>query len=109
MAVRPTIVPPTINPPPTGPKPEEQEQPWQWAEQRWRGIVERVRAGKTLRPDVWPDGARCAVAISFDSDHETGELREGGESVGRLSPGQDGSRARLPPLLALINDYAVPA
>lgn len=51
---RPTIVP----------KPEEQEQPWQWSEQRWRGIVERVRAGRTLRPDVWPGGARCAVAIS---------------------------------------------
>ena len=69
---RPTIVP----------KQDEQEQPWQWSEARWRGIVERVRAGRTLRPDAWPDGARCAVAISFDSDHETGELREGGESIG---------------------------
>ena len=96
---RPTIVP----------KPEEQEQPWQWSEERWRGIVERVRAGRTLRPDVWPDGARCAVAISFDSDHETGELREGGESIGRLSQGQYGSRAGIPRILALLQKYAIPA
>ena len=96
---RPTIVP----------KPEEQEQPWQWSEQRWRGIVDRVRAGKTLRPDMWPDGARCAVALSFDSDHETGELREGGESIGRLSQGQYGNRAGMPRILKLLHKYSIPA
>ena len=96
---RPTIVP----------KPDEQEQPWQWSEARWRGIVERVRAGRTLRPDAWPDGARCAVAISFDSDHETGELREGGELIGRLSQGQYGNRAGIPRILALLQKYAIPA
>src|SRR5258707_14732636 len=99
MAARPTIVP----------KPEEQEQPWQWSEERWRGIVERVRAGRTLRPDVWPDGARCAVAISFDSDHETRELREGRESIGRLSQGQYGTRPGIPRILALMQKYAIPA
>ena len=93
---RPTIVP----------KQDEQEQPWQWSEARWRGIVERVRAGRALRPDAWPDGARCAVAISFDSDHETGELREGGESIGRLSQGQYGSRAGLGVSLTGIQSYA---
>ena len=56
MSARPTVVP----------KPEEPEQPWQWSEARWRGIVERVRAGKMLRPATWPDGARCAVALSFE-------------------------------------------
>src|SRR5947209_1469281 len=94
---RPTIVP----------KPEEQEQRWQWSEERWRGIVERVRAGRTLRPDIWPGGARCAVAISFDSDHETGELREGGESIGRLSQGQYGTRAGIPRILALMKKYSI--
>ena len=99
MSARPTVVP----------KPQEQEQPWQWSEPRWRGIVERVRAGRTLRPDIWPDGARCAVALSFDSDHETGELREGGESIGRLSQGQYGTRAGIPRILALLQKYAIPA
>ena len=66
--------------------------PWQWPEERWREIVNRVRAGRPLRPASWPGGARCAVALSFDSDHETGELREAGESIGRLSQGQYGNR-----------------
>jgi len=61
---------------------QQKLEPWQWPEPHWRGIVERVRAGRTLRPRVWPNGARCAVALSFDSDHETNELREGGESIG---------------------------
>ena len=90
-------------------KQDEPEQPWQWSEPRWRAIVDRVRAGKTLRPDTWPGGARCAVAISFDSDHETGELREGGDSIGRLSQGQYGNRAGIPRILALLQKYAVPA
>jgi hypothetical protein len=61
--------------------------PWQWPEERWREIVHRVRAGRPLRPARWDGGARCAVALSFDSDHETNELREAGESIGRLSQG----------------------
>ena len=43
--------------------------PWQWPEARWRGIVEKVRAGRSLKPASWPGGARVAVALSFDSDH----------------------------------------
>ena len=48
-------------------------EPWQWPERQWRKIVNHVRAGRTLRPTSWPGGARCAVALSFDSDHETNE------------------------------------
>src|SRR5689334_23198179 len=104
MPTRPTVVPQ-----PQGPKPGEPEQPWQWSEERWRTIVERVRAGRTLRPKVWPEGGRCAVALSFDSDHETGELREGGESIGRLSQGQYGNRAGIPRILAMLQKYSIPA
>ena len=70
--------------------PEGQE-PWQWADPVWRTIVDKVRAGRSLKPKSWPGGARCAVALSFDSDHETGTLREGQTSPGRLSQGQFGS------------------
>jgi len=49
------------------------------------------------------------VALSFDSDHETGELREGGESIGRLSQGQYGNRAGIPRILALLQKYGIPA
>lgn len=83
--------------------------PWQWPEQRWRNIVERVRAGRSLRPREWPGGARCAIAFSFDSDHETSELREAGESIGRLSQGQYGNRQGVPRILDILHRHDVKA
>jgi peptidoglycan-N-acetylglucosamine deacetylase len=87
----------------------EELQPWQWPEARWRGAVEHVRAGRALRPNVWKNGARCAVALSFDSDHESGELREGGTSPGRFSQGQYGARVAVPRILKLLGKHGVPA
>jgi peptidoglycan/xylan/chitin deacetylase (PgdA/CDA1 family) len=84
-------------------------QPWQWPEDHWRGIVNRVRAGRPLKPKAWKDGARCAVALSFDSDHETNELREAGESIGRLSQGQYGNRQGVPRILDLLKQHQVNA
>lgn len=83
-------------------------QPWQWPEQEWRRIVTHVRAGRSLRPDKWKGGARVAVALSFDSDHETNELRDGGGSVNRLSWGQYGNRVGVPRILSLLEKYSVP-
>ena len=53
------------------PKNADTDHPWQWEEARWRSIVDKVRAGRSLKPAEWKDGARVAVALSFDSDHET--------------------------------------
>jgi peptidoglycan/xylan/chitin deacetylase (PgdA/CDA1 family) len=86
-----------------------EQAPWQWPEERWRGIVGRVRAGRPLRPKGWPGGARCAVALSFDSDHETNELRDGGESIGRLSQGQYGNRQGVPRILQILSNHQVKA
>jgi peptidoglycan/xylan/chitin deacetylase (PgdA/CDA1 family) len=91
------------------PQPSAALEPWQWPEATWRAIVERVRAGRRLKPASWPGGARCAVALSFDSDHDTGELRQGGKSIGRLSQGQYGNRQGVPRILALLAKYSVPA
>jgi len=94
-------------------KEERNLQPWQYPEEQWRKIVNRVRAGKPLRPKNWQGGARCAVALSFDSDHETNELREGGESIGRLSQGQYGNRQGVPRILSILGEvratFFVPA
>ena len=86
-----------------------EQAPWQWPEERWRRIVGRVRAGRPLRPKSWPGGARCAVALSFDSDHETNELRDGGESIGRLSQGQYGNRQGVPRILQILSQHRVKA
>ena len=84
-------------------------EPWQWPDAHWQGIVNHVRAGRSLRPRLWPEGARCAVALSFDSDHETNELREGGESIGKLSQGQYGNRQGVPRILNILKQHDVPA
>ncbi len=83
--------------------------PWQWPESEWRSRVNQVRAGRSLRPASWPGGARCAVALSFDSDHDTNELRDGGKSIGRMSWGQYGSRVGVPRILELLARTSVPA
>ena len=90
-------------------KDEKHLAPWQWPEERWRAIVNCVRAGRALRPASWQGGARCAVALSFDSDHETNELREAGESIGRLSQGQYGNRQGVPRILELLREHDVKA
>ena len=81
--------------PMTTPKHPDGE-PWQWPEATWRKIVGRARAGRSMKPKTWPGGARCAVAISFDADHETIPLRDNDESPMRISQGQYGQRQATP-------------
>jgi peptidoglycan/xylan/chitin deacetylase (PgdA/CDA1 family) len=83
-------------------------EPWQWDEATWRGHVERVRAGRRLSPP-WPGGAKVAVTLSFDSDHETIPLREGEVRPGKLSQGEYGSRVAARRILAALERHAVPA
>ncbi|MCP8939685.1 polysaccharide deacetylase [Alsobacter sp. SYSU M60028] len=83
--------------------------PWAWPETTWRRVVGKVRAGRSLAPAAWPGGARCAVALSFDSDHETIELRNGGKSLGRISQGQYGGRRGSPRILDCLERHGVPA
>ncbi len=87
----------------------EPKQPWEWTEPEWRERVNRVRAGRSLRPRTWPGGKRCAVALSFDVDHETNELRDGGESIGALSRGQYGNRQGVPRIMAALQRHDIRA
>src|SRR5437868_14712407 len=84
-------------------------QPWQWKDEQWGRIVDHVRGGRPLRPQRWQGGARCAIALSFDSDHETNELREGGQSIGRLSQGQYGARQGVPRILQILARASIKA
>jgi peptidoglycan-N-acetylglucosamine deacetylase len=88
---------------------DETSEPWQWPEDHWRRLVGQVRAGRSYRPATWPGGKRFAVALSFDSDHETNELTEGGKSISRLSWGEYGSRVGMPRILNLLEKYGVSA
>jgi peptidoglycan/xylan/chitin deacetylase (PgdA/CDA1 family) len=84
-------------------------QPWQWDEATWRGHAELVQAGRSLAPARWPGGARAAVAISFDADHETPAMRDGKTSPGVLAQGTYGSRAAVPRILGMLKDREIPA
>ena len=86
-----------------------QLEPWQWADSHWKKLVNQVRAGKRYRPNAWKDGARCAVALSFDSDHETNELRDGGKSIGRMCWGEYGARVGVPRIRKVLEKHGVKA
>jgi peptidoglycan/xylan/chitin deacetylase (PgdA/CDA1 family) len=87
----------------------KQQPSWQWEDSVWRTAVNKVRAGRSLKPKRWKDGARACVALSFDPDHESGTLREGSTSPGRLSQGEYGARAGIPRILDLLHRHEIPA
>jgi peptidoglycan-N-acetylglucosamine deacetylase len=82
-------------------------EPWRWDIDAVRKTVGAVRAGRSLAPASWPGGARAAVALSFDSDHETIPIRDGQLSPGRLSQGEYGARTAVPRILSLLGRYDV--
>ena len=83
----------------------EQPESWRWPEEKWRGIVNKIRAGRSMKPAQWPNGAKVAVALSFDSDHETQTLRWGHHSPGKLSQGEYGNRVGVPRVLDVLKKY----
>lgn len=82
---------------------------WTWPEERLQTIMNRARAGRSLKPESWPQGGACAVALSFDSDHDTFELRDGGRSISALSQGQFGPRQGIPRIRSLLARESIPA
>jgi len=82
---------------------------WTWPEERLQGLMGRARAGRSLRPSSWPQNGKCAVALSFDSDHDTFELRDGGKSISALSQGHFGPRQGIPRIRRLLEKEGIPA
>lgn len=72
-----------------------------------------MRAGRSLlnqnAVSRWPNGARVAVALSFDADHETPALRDGLTSPGKMAQGEYGARVGVPRILALLEEHEIPA
>jgi peptidoglycan/xylan/chitin deacetylase (PgdA/CDA1 family) len=85
------------------------QNPWDWPESVWRKVARRVSAGPGLIPKAWPGAAPFAVALSFDSDHETIELREGGRSINKLSIGEYGARRGIVRITEILEKANVPA
>ncbi len=88
---------------------QQEEQSWQWSLDKVKAHVNRVRAGKDLTPETWPNGARVAVALSFDFDAETNALRDMQLSPGLFSQGEYSARVAIPRILGLLDKYNIPA
>src|SRR6185503_19406695 len=65
--------------------------------------------GKRLKPKRWPNGARVAVALSFDVDNATVPLSRGDLGSEVISLGQYGAVDGLPRILRMLDKQNVPA
>jgi len=81
---------------------------WEWTDDSVFAVVNAVRAGRSLKPKTWPNGARVAVLFSFDVDNETVSIRFGEPTVGALSQNEYGARVGLPRIVALFDKYQIP-
>ena len=75
-----------------------------------RAIADRVRAGRSLQPAAWPNGARVAVMMSFDVDNNTITIARNAEpSIGAMSQGEYGARVGLRRVVDLMDRHGIPA
>ena len=82
---------------------------WTWTFDSAKTVVNAVRAGRSLQPAKWPNGAKVAVLFSFDADNETVSLRFGEPTVGALSQNQYGARIGLGRILDILDKNTIPA
>jgi peptidoglycan/xylan/chitin deacetylase (PgdA/CDA1 family) len=82
---------------------------WKWSMDSVNAVVNEVRAGRSLQPKTWPNGARVAVLLSFDVDNETIAIRYGEPTVGSLAEMQYGARVGLPRIMTLLDKHRIPA
>jgi len=90
--------------PPAGPQPG-----LQWTEDQLRQVAHHVRAGRSLTPKSWPNGARVAVCLSFDPDNLTIPLNAGNNAPLTMSEGEFGALSGVPRILRLLDRYHLPA
>ena len=82
---------------------------WKWTMDSVTTVVNAVRAGRSLQPTSWPNGARVAVLLSLDVDNETIAIRYGEPTVGSLAQMQYGARVGLPRIVKLLDAHKIPA
>ena len=74
-----------------------------------REAIDVARVGRKLTPKSWPNGARVAVCLSFDTDTEAPHLRDGTTSPTTISAADFGAEAGVPRILRMLDRYQVPA
>jgi len=80
-----------------------------WTDEQLRQSVELARVGRKLTPKRWPNDARVAVCLSFDTDSEAPLLRDGTTSPTTLSASDFGAESGTPRILKMLDHYQIPA
>ncbi|HEY3841196.1 MAG TPA: polysaccharide deacetylase [Bryobacteraceae bacterium] len=80
-----------------------------WTDDQLRQTVDLARVGRKLTPKSWPEAARVAVALSFDTDAEAPLLRDGATSPTTLSASDFGAESGILRILEMLDRYHLPA
>lgn len=79
-----------------------------WSEEQLKQAAHRIRAGRILTPKSWPNGARVAVALSFDPDAFTPTLNRGDTNPVNLSRGEYHVLTGVPRVQRLADKHDIP-
>ena len=77
--------------------------------QQLREASGHVRAGRSLNPKTWPNGARVAVALTFNVNNSANQLARGDTAVVAMTGGEFGAAQGLARVLAVLDAHEVPA
>lgn len=80
-----------------------------WSEEQLKKASSYVRAGRTLTPRSWPNGARIAVGLTFTLNNTANMLARGDSAVVALTSGEFGAVSGLPRVLEVLDRQNVPA
>ena len=80
-----------------------------WTEAQLREAAGHVRAGRSLTPKAWPNGARVGVALTFNVSNSANQLARGDTAVVAMTGGEFGAAQGLARVLELLDRHQVPA
>ena len=80
-----------------------------WTEQQLRDASGHVRAGRSLNPKAWPNGARVAVALTFNVNNSANQLARGDSAVVAMTGGQFGAAQGLARVMEVLDTHQAPA
>lgn len=80
-----------------------------WTEDQLKQFWSTVRAGRTLTPRAWPNGARVAVALTFTLNNSANMFATGDSAVVQLTGGEFGAVLGLGRVLDVLDRHNVPA
>ena len=88
---------------------EPESVPGMGLSRRLKSRYQHTYVARRLKPKKWPNGARVAVALSFDIDNASGTLARGTPGSEPMTRGQYGAIDGLPRILRVLDKHNVPA